>query len=277
MKNVILLHGGVGSDSSINPLLNGYAKESFLGGPLDSVVKAVSLMEDDETFNAGTGSVMRLDGTVQMDAAVMLPGRVGSVMAIERVKNPVQVARDVMEKSPHVMFAADGATDFARLMGYPDYDPSTDKARNRLAKVKHDLESKTNPDQKDKIFLLASAREQHDTVGAVARIDGKFAAAVSTGGSSPMMRGRVGDSPIPGSGIFTGEKGAVVATGIGEEIIRKSLCFNIYSRIGEKSLKDIMDEEIKSFGDIAVGVIAVSASEVAYSANKDMATGVYES
>lgn len=277
MKDVLLLHGGVGSDSSIDPILNGFAKRSFLKDPLDSVVRAVVFMEDEETFNAGTGSVMRLDGTIQMDACVMTPGHVGSVMGIERVKNPVLVARDVMEKSPHVIFAGDGATAFARIMGHEDYDPSTEKSRKRLEKVKLDLESSQKPGARERMFLLSMEKTGHDTVGAVARIGGRFAAAVSTGGASPMMRGRVGDSPVPGSGIFAGENGSVVATGIGEDIIRRSFCFRIYSRIGEKPLKQILDEEVAYFGDVAVGVIAVSRDEVAYSANKDMATGYIES
>ena len=275
MTDVLLLHGGVGSDSAINPKLDSFAREAFSVNSLDSTVMAVSLMENDETFNAGTGSVMRIDGSIQMDASVMVPGKFGAVISIERVRNPIIVAREVMEKSPHVIIAGDGATKFARMMGHRDYNPSTEKARMRLQKVIEELKGHQSDDEGNRLFLLSTAGEAHDTVGAVARIGGMFAAAVSTGGSSPMMRGRVGDCPIPGSGIFAGENGAVVATGIGEEIIRRHLCFSIYSRMGEKPLQKIMDEEISRFGSIAVGAIAVSRDEFAHSANKDMATGLY--
>lgn len=275
MNDVILLHGGVGSDSALNSKLNGFASSAISVDSLDSVVRAVSMMEDDETFNAGTGSVMRIDGTIQMDASVMVPGKFGAVISIERVRNPIIVAREVMEKSPHVIIAGDGATRFARMMGHEDYDPATEKARTRLGKVIDELKANPDADMRRRLFLLSISDETHDTVGAVARINGRFAAAVSTGGSSPMMRGRVGDCPIPGSGIFAGDKGAVVATGIGEEIIRRQLCFSIYSRMGKEPLQKIMDDEISRFGDVAVGAIALTSTEIAHSANKDMATGLF--
>ncbi|QRF75891.1 isoaspartyl peptidase [Thermoplasmatales archaeon] len=275
MNDVILLHGGVGSDSVLNSKLNGFASSAISVDSLDSVVRAVSMMEDDETFNAGTGSVMRIDGTIQMDASVMVPGKFGAVISIERVRNPIIVAREVMEKSPHVIIAGDGATRFARMMGHEDYDPSTEKARTRLGKVIQELKANPDADMRRELFLLSISDKTHDTVGAVARINGRFAAAVSTGGSSPMMRGRVGDCPIPGSGIFAGDKGAVVATGIGEEIIRRQLCFSIYARMGKEPLQRIMDDEIFRFGDVAVGAIALTSTEIAHSANKDMATGLF--
>ena len=112
-------------------------------------------------------------------------------------------------------------------------------------------------------------------MGAVARIDGKFAGAVSTGGASPMMRGRVGDVPLPGCGIYVGENGAVVATGIGEEIIRRMFCHNIYMQIGKESLRNILEREVEAFNGIEVGVIAVSRDEHASFSNTSMATGLF--
>ena len=129
----IILHGGVGSSEELSGLLDKYASYSInYETPLDAVVAAVKYMEDDLNFNAGTGSVMRLDGSIQMDAAVMVDGNFGSVINIEFVKNPVQVAREVMETSPHVILSGDGATKFATEKGHPHYDPSTDRARKRL-------------------------------------------------------------------------------------------------------------------------------------------------
>ena len=283
MKNILLLHGGVGSDDSFSPRLDKYSQNaSGEASALNNAVKGVTLMEDDSDFNAGTGSYQRIDGSVQMDAAVMIPGNFGSVMAIERVRNPVLVARDVMGKSPHIMMSGDGAVKFARSMGYPDYDPNTEKANEQRKKT---IEKMAGNDpsipEKFRIFrkyvdIDSFMKEAFDTVGAVARVDGDFAGAVSTGGSAPMLRGRVGDSPVIGAGIYVGENGAVVATGIGEEIAKRILCYRIYARIGEKPLKEILKEEVEYFGDITVGVIAVDKDSYAYHANKSMAVGINE-
>ncbi|MGC8609274.1 MAG: isoaspartyl peptidase/L-asparaginase [Thermoplasmata archaeon] len=271
MKNVLLVHGGAGSDVSLSEKLNGFVDfASSELSSLDNAVKAVVKMEDDPEFNAGTGSVPRIDGSIQMDAAVMIPGHIGSVICIEKVKNPVLVARDVMAKSPHIMLSGDGATKFARIMGYPEYDPSTERSRQLLRTFEEQYQKNELPD-KFKLFYKYS----HDTVGAVARVEGEFAAAVSTGGAFPMLRGRVGDSPIIGAGIYAGEKGAVVATGIGEEIAKKLLSYRIYSRIGESSLLKIIKEEVDKF-DVSVGIIAISSKEYASYSNRSMATGVKE-
>ncbi|MCL4438988.1 MAG: isoaspartyl peptidase/L-asparaginase, partial [Candidatus Thermoplasmatota archaeon] len=257
------------------PRLEKYCHSSNNGSAMDRVVQAVVLMEDDPVFNAGTGSVRRIDGSIQMDAAVMEEGRIGSVAAIERVKNPVLVAKMVKMKTPHVILSGDGATSFARSVGFPEYDPSTERTDEVWKKTlaffrgeKVDL-----PPRYEEYRKFQSIFSQNkDTVGAVARVDGKFAAAVSTGGSSPMMRGRIGDSPLPGAGIYAGSKGAVVATGIGEEIIRRMLSFRIYEQIGNGSLKNIVKDLIEEFGDILAGVIAVSDNEQVSMANSNMAT-----
>ena len=104
----------------------------------------------------------------------------------------------------------------------------------------------------------------------MARIDGKFAAAVSTGGAFPMLRGRVGDSPVIGAGIYQGEKGAVVATGIGEDIAKDLLSFRIYQQIGTANLNEIVKKEIDKF-KVSVGIIAISDKEYSVYANTDMA------
>lgn len=282
MPNVLLLHGGAGSDDNYTDALNRYAISAATktsSDPLDFVVESVRLMEDDPAFNAGTGSVKRIDGSIQMDAAVMVQDRIGSISAIEHVKNPVLIAREVMLQTPHVMITGDGAVKFARAMGYGDYDPTTERTENIWKKMVDFFNGKEVelPERYSQYYRYAQIfgfPQQKDTVGAVARVDGKFAAAVSTGGSSPMMRGRVGDSPLPGAGLYTGEKGAVVATGIGEEIIRKMMCYDIYNQIGTKPLQEILKEKVETFGNVLVGVIAVSKDEFASFANSSMATGV---
>ncbi len=281
MNNALVLHGGAGSDSSLSSILKVYADRAIReADSISSVVSAVSMMEDNEMFNAGTGSVQRIDGSIQMDAAVMTENALGSVINIEKVKNPVQVAKAVMEGSPHLVLSGDGAVEFARAMGFEEYDPNTEKAEKLRKKILEELfEKEGNNDQRLLNFLRIQkikelARYSSDTVGAVCRMEGRFAAAVSTGGAVPMLRGRVGDSPLPGSGIYVGKKGAVVATGIGEEIIRRSLCYRVYDRIGSEGLKGILESEIDKFGDVSVGIIAIDAESEEYSSTRNMAVSV---
>ena len=149
MKNTLLLHGGVGSESSLSALLQEYALKAFDNkSSLNSVVNATTLMEDDPIFNAGTGSYQRIDGTIQMDAAVMTETGFGSVIGVEKIRNPVKLALDVMQKTPHLIMAGDGALRLARMLGYEEYDPNTKKAEDQRRKVMSDLissEADKNP------------------------------------------------------------------------------------------------------------------------------------
>ncbi len=278
VKNSLLLHGGVGSDSSLSAVLHEYARKAFRkDSSLHSVVNATVAMEDDPVFNAGTGSYQRIDGSIQMDAAVMTETGFGSVIGIERIRNPVKLALDVMQKTPHLIMAGDGALRLARLLGYEEYDPDTKKAQEQRAKVMNELDSPEaakNPRYSPfkRMGDISKLILPEDTVGAVACIKGKFAAAVSTGGATPMLRGRVGDSPIPGAGIFCGTKGAVVATGIGEEIIKHMLCISVYNEIGSKSLPRILQEKASDF-EGPVGLIAIDREGYSYFSSKPMAVG----
>ena len=168
------------------------------GDPLDAVVAGVKVLEDDPRFNAGTGSRVRIDGeTVQMDASIMSSdGRFAAVAAIERVKNPIAVARAVLD-TPHVLLVGDGATRFARTLGMPDYDPSTPemtaKARAtqqqlltsapELPEVWRTFDWRTHWNFEkplDAVGLGAAVDPgaSSDTVGVVVRTaDGRFAAA----------------------------------------------------------------------------------------------------
>jgi L-asparaginase/beta-aspartyl-peptidase (threonine type) len=266
MENAILIHGGAGSPYSMNSVLEDILKNiKFENNPLNMVINPVISMEDNLLFNAGTGSVPRIDGSIQMDAAVMSGREFGSVICIENVKNPVLVARDVMTKSPHIMLSGDGATEFARMMGHEYYNPQTERSMERLRKF---MEETGKTGMPDKFKFLE--KKTGDTVGAVVRINGKFAAAVSTGGAFPMLRGRVGDSPIIGAGIYAGDKGAVVATGIGEEIARNLLSYSIYSQIGQQSLETIVKREVDSFA-VSCGIIAITGDEYISYSNTTMA------
>jgi isoaspartyl peptidase/L-asparaginase-like protein (Ntn-hydrolase superfamily) len=223
------------------------------GDPLEAAVAGVVVLEDDPRFNAGTGSIVRLDGSIQMDASVMTSaGRFGAVAGIERVKNPVKVARAVLE-TPHLLLMGDGAVRFARALGMPDYDPSTPHRRTATDKVKQRLRTGAAdlppywrggdwrrhwnyPVAPEALGLThdAPAGAATDTVGVAVRApDGRFAVALSTGGTGIVLRGRVGDVPIFGAGLYAGPQGAAAATGTGERIIEKLLAHTVYGWLSD--------------------------------------------
>jgi L-asparaginase / beta-aspartyl-peptidase len=171
---------------------------------LAAVEAAVRVLEDAPVFNAGRGSVLTSDGTVEMDAAVMCGRtmRAGAVAAVTTVRNPVSLARGVMEGSDHVLLVGVGAERLADELGLERMDPEwfvTEAQRRRLARDSGDAKG---------------------TVGAVALdAEGRLAAATSTGGVRAQRPGRVGDSPLIGAGTFADSACAVSATGDGEHII----------------------------------------------------------
>ncbi|HSN19300.1 MAG TPA: isoaspartyl peptidase/L-asparaginase family protein [Usitatibacter sp.] len=238
------------------------------GSALDAVCATVAALEDNPIFNAGTGAVLNFDGYCELDACVMesRQSRAGAVCALQRVKNPVLVARKVMEETDHVMLAGEGALRFARVMGFPDHDPVTpareadwrDK-KARLSDVlgKHSLKMRR--------FLKEHPEYAGGTVGAAAvDQDGTLAAATSTGGVTMKLVGRVGDSPIPGAGNYASPYAAASATGTGEYVIR-SLATRAISEAVERgaplarAVADVLDRLGRDF-DADVGFVAVDAS-----------------
>ena len=238
----VVCHGGSASspsqeDGTRRACLVGLEELAASGSALDAVIAATRLLEDDERFNAGTGSNLRLDGTtIQMDASCMTSGGdFGAVAAIERVRNPVAVARRVLDL-PHVLLVGEGATEFARRCGFEDHDPTTAGAEERLARAlagtgnigewsRDELERAWNFDGP-----LRTLRGG-DTVGSVAWDGEAFAGALSSGGTTTVLRGRVGDVPMPGCGLYVGESGAVATTGDGEDIARALLAFRAYLQL----------------------------------------------
>jgi len=201
---MLVCHAG----SASNPAYSDATKQACLAGlstiasnktALDAVIAATQVLENDERFNAGTGSNLRLDGSIQMDASCMVSnGDFAAVAAIENVKNPVAVARQVLD-TPHILLVADGATAFARTHGFDEYDPTTKIAQDRLQKVietsgkqvgewsRTELEKSWNYETPLREILGS------DTVGSVAWDGHTFAAALSSGGVTAMLRGRVVD------------------------------------------------------------------------------------
>ncbi|MBW2453902.1 MAG: isoaspartyl peptidase/L-asparaginase [Deltaproteobacteria bacterium] len=291
-----IAHGGVGSpparsdgcrkavDAALATLESG-------GDPLVAAVAGVVVMEDDARFNAGTGSRVRLDGdTVQMDAAVMTSaGRFGAVAVIEKVKNPVKVASALLD-TPHLLLAGDGATAFARTLGMASYDPATEEMRaatkaiqQRLLKadptlpkrwLSFDWRSRWNFERTLAQAGLDETDVGTDTVGvAVRSADGRFAVALSTGGTSITLRGRVGDVPVYGAGLYAGPRGATAATGTGERIIEQSLSRRVHEWLAAGATPEQAGQRaVKAIGGSgAIGVIVIGPRQLAAVADRSMA------
>ncbi len=230
-RPILIVHGGAGTipEDRHEAALEGCRRAAQVGwsvlaaggSALDAVEAAVRVLEDDPTFNAGRGSVMTLVGTVEMDALIMDGAtlRAGAVAAVRRVRNPITLARAVMERTPHVLLVGAGAEALAELLGLPladDAELVAPRDRARWEALWRD-----GPPNLREVLAQALAGPM-DTVGAVAMdASGHVAAAVSTGGMSSKWPGRVGDSALIGCGAYADDRaGAVVATGWGETLMR---------------------------------------------------------
>ena len=205
-----------------NALRAGWEILQHGGSSLDATEAAVRTFEDDPLFNAGKGSVFSAAGTNEMDAAIMdgKTLRAGAVADVQHVKNPISLARLVMEKSPHVLMAGEGAESFAKEHGIELVDAKyffTQERWDALQKAKAAEKAGGNGDKK---FFLTD-QDLHGTVGAVALDrNGNLAAATSTGGKTNKLSGRVGDTPIIGGGTYANDATCAVAgTGDGEFFI----------------------------------------------------------
>ncbi len=292
-----IAHGGVGSSPDVVDGVRAAvdaALAALEGGasPVDAAVAGVEVMEDDQRFNAGTGSRVRIDGkTVQMDAAVMSSdGTFGAVAVIEDVRHPIRVARAVVD-TPHILIAGDGATRFARALGLPEYDPATPRNLEKTRKIQdmlrsadpelperwQDFDWRGNWNFEDTLEELG-LEVGSDTVGVAVRgTDGSFGVALSTGGTSITLRGRVGDVPILGAGLFAGPHGAVAATGTGERIVEAGLSRAVHGWIEEGGVQAAADRGVETLRDRgSVGLIAIGTHDLAASADREMAWAARE-
>jgi beta-aspartyl-peptidase (threonine type) len=200
------------------------------GSSLDAVEAAVRVLEDNPLFNAGKGAVFTHEGTNELDASIM-DGRTlnaGAVAAVKHVRNPIHLARLVMEKSPHVMLAGAGAEAFAKHVGVTLVDEKYFYTEGRWKALQKAKASPTPMADKDR----------HGTVGAVALDQaGNLAAATSTGGTTNKEFGRIGDSPIIGAGTYADNKTcAVSCTGDGEYFIRAVVAHSVSALMADKGL-----------------------------------------
>jgi beta-aspartyl-peptidase (threonine type) len=236
------------------------------GTSLDAVEAAVRVLEDDPHFNAGRGSVFTSAGTNEMDAAIMdgKTLRAGAVASLKHIRNPVSLARLVMEKSPHLMLDCAGAEAFAKENGVEMVDEKyffTQERWDALQKVK---EAEKRGGSGEKKFII-SDQDRHGTVGAVALDqNGNIAAATSTGGTTNKRPGRVGDSPVIGAGTYANNATCgVSATGDGEYFIRANAAHDISALMEYRgmNLRDaaqtVLDKVAKMGG--TGGLIAVDA------------------
>ncbi len=272
-KLVILVHGGAGSArpgglpeddeaayraALAHALDTGYAVLANGGAAIDAVQAAIVTMEDNPLFNAGKGAVFTADGRNEMDSSIMdgSTRNAGAVAGVTIVKNPILAARAVMDKSPHVMLARDGADSFAKEQGLEIVDPSyfyTEKRWQQLLRARKAA--------KDHAALPATSH--FGTVGAVALdSQGHIAAGTSTGGMTMKRYGRIGDSPIIGAGTYASDRScAVSATGWGEFFIRGTAARDICARVQftGASLQDAADTVLADLKDMGGtgGVLAL--------------------
>ncbi|HSC05345.1 MAG TPA: isoaspartyl peptidase/L-asparaginase [Steroidobacteraceae bacterium] len=270
----IAIHGGAGTmpRAEITPELEaqyradlaqaldtGYGVLEKGGTSQDAAIAAVKILEDSPLFNAGKGAVFNRDGEVELDAGVMdgASRRAGSVAGLKHVKNPIELARLVMDKSPHVMLIGPGAEEFALDQGMtlvPNSYFHTEKRREQLERaLKGDR-------------MAAIKLNYFGTVGAVTRDkQGNLFAATSTGGMTGKIPGRVGDSPHIGAGTYANnETCAVSATGHGEFFIRSVVAYDIHALMDykemslDKAVNEVVQRKLKVM-KAEGGVIAIDS------------------
>lgn len=254
-KYALVIHGGAGVMNQkdmtqeiqkeylkvLNRVLQvGDSVLSHGGTSMDAVEKAIVIMEDSPLFNAGKGAVFTHDGLVELDASVMdgQSLKAGAIAAVRDIKNPIRVARAVMEKSEHVLLNGSGASQFAKEQGFEPVDNSYFYTEKRLKSLQELLKKERE----------ANTNDKHGTVGCVALDSyGNIAAGTSTGGMMNKKYGRIGDSPIIGAGTYANnETGGFSCTGHGEYYIRLGFSRDISALMEYKnmSVQEACKEEV---------------------------------
>jgi L-asparaginase / beta-aspartyl-peptidase len=235
----------VGLEAALNA---GYDVLDRGGSSLDAVMTAVRVLEDDPQFNAGRGAALTRDGWAEMDASIM-DGRnlrAGAVASLRHVKNPIELARRVMEKSRHVLLVGEGAQEFALDEGFTLIPNAYFRTSERKQQLERELAGES----------VSELMPGRGTVGAVALDrDGNLAAATSTGGMTMKRPGRVGDSPIIGAGTYA-KNGvcAVSATGHGESFIRAVAAYHVCASIEYRgytlaqAMRETLHEKVHALG-----------------------------
>lgn len=278
----LVMHGGAGAISEDRP---DSVKEAYFndlnealtvgediladgGSAVDAVESVINYLEDNPRFNAGKGAVFTHEGEHELDAAIMIGNtrEAGTITGVKTIKNPISLARLVMENSEHIMFAADGAEEYANQFDLERVNQDYFYTESRYRALKRALEDEENEDAQSNLLEPEESSETHikdkyGTVGAVA-IDkeGQIVAGTSTGGMTNKKYGRVGDVPIIGSGTYASDEVAVSMTGWGERIMEvvSGHTISAYMKHKPASLEEAADyllEDLLDPGD--AGMIAV--------------------
>ena len=242
------------------------------GSAVDAVVAAVGVMEDSGVLNAGRGAAVNYEGFIELDAGIMDGERLlaGGVGCVRDVPHPVKLARIVMERTAHVILVSTGAEKLAEAYGLREKLLPTKEREEAFQRGWRSYVSSAQQGwirKLDRNYLRAAGPS--DTVGAVALDqDGSLAAATSTGGTQFKLPGRMGDSPIAGAGYYAmGNVGAASATGVGEMIIKCSLCLRAVLYIASKdpapmAAKKAVQEMGKLFGDDTGGIVVIDKNGI---------------
>ncbi|RLF15761.1 MAG: asparaginase [Thermoprotei archaeon] len=282
MPRVVFVHGGAGRWSAIKDrrayekalreaALEGY-KALLNGSAVDAVEAAIKYLEDSGLFNAGKGAVLNFDGEIEMDAGIMYSKglRVGAVACVRNVKNPIVLARKVMELESHILITGKIATALMKSFGIKELKEN----EIRKDRVERFLRLKEEFKKSGKVpysiikgcirhYVRVMELSEVETVGAVALdAEGDLAAGASTGGIWLKAPGRIGDSPIPGAGYYADNIGAASATGIGEIILRTCACIRtcMLMALGlnpQDATRAVVNYVTEVMGRNNIGIIAI--------------------
>ena len=278
----IVIHGGAGTilkenmNDSLEAAYKGKLKEAISGGyeilknggsSLDAVTQTINVMEDSPLFNAGKGAVFTHEGRNELDASIMDGSNLnaGAVAGVRHIKNPINLAKDVMQKSKHVMLYGAGAEEFAKGLGYEMMDTSYFYTENRYEILQRILEREKSQNENKVSFEDPFIKNsKFGTVGCVA-LDkhGNLAAGTSTGGMTNKRWNRIGDSPIIGAGTYANNKTcAVSATGWGEYFIRSVVAYDISALMEYKGMtlqeaaEEVIQKKVPALGGDG-GIVAI--------------------
>ncbi|MFZ5638723.1 MAG: isoaspartyl peptidase/L-asparaginase [Pseudomonadota bacterium] len=287
-RYLLVLHGGAGVERrDMTPeeeraarealetaLRRGAAALAAGRSAMDAVAEAIVVLEDDPHFNAGRGAVFTHDGRNELDASIMdgVTRKAGAVAGLRRVKNPILLAREVLEKSPHAMMIGEGAEEFARARGVELVDPSWFRTEKRWQQLQRRLREQGG----GAAGVERSGRRYTGTVGAVALdLRGGLAAGTSTGGMTDKRYGRVGDSPIVGAGTYANDLCAVSGTGWGEFYIRTAAAHEICARMRylnegpAEAGQAVINVEIPALGGDGGAIVLSADGRIAFPFNTE--------
>jgi L-asparaginase / beta-aspartyl-peptidase len=278
----LVIHGGAGtmSRARMTPeveaeyrgvleasLRAGHAVLAAGGSALDAVIAATVVMEDAPLFNAGRGAVFTAEGRNELDASIMDGAtlQAGAVAGVRTVKNPIKLARAVMDESPHVMLSGEGAEEFAGLRGIEMVDPSYFFTQHRWDALERAQEAELRQ-RSSMDHGVERPEDRFGTVGVVALArDGTIAAGTSTGGMTNKRWGRIGDAPIIGAGTYADDRCGVSTTGWGEYFIRNVVAYDICARMRyrgitlERAADEVIWERLEAQEPETGGIVSLDA------------------